>query len=160
MENKGKNVSQYSFFTVTRHPIEMLWSYYKYFQPDENCFYNFNPQHNPSNLMQFEYWLQKGHVGVGKYWKDFVPSFVTGEDFSSLSLEAHICNAENKVDVDKVFYLEELGDIRLWLSEFFDVEINIPSVNNSDNRRAPLISKEILDILRPQFPLEFRHYNI
>lgn len=160
MKKHQMNVKQYSFFTVTRNPIEMLWSYYKYFQPDENCLYNFSTKHNPSNLMQFEEWLKKGHVGLGKYWRDFVPSFVTGKNFSSLSLEAHICDSNNNSDVDKVFYLEELESIKPWLSEFFDVEVNIPAVNSSDSRKAPKISNEILEILRPQFPLEFKHYSI
>jgi len=159
LEKKGIDSSEYKFFTVTRHPLEMLWSYFKYFKPDSSCRYNFNENHDSNNLMSFENWLENGHVGIGKYWIDYVPSFVTGKDFTPLSLEAHICNESGSIDVDQVFYLESLNDVESWLGNFFENPVEIPKVNGTEASDLPMITDKVLVELRKQFPMENEYYK-
>jgi hypothetical protein len=155
----GYDPDIYKYFTVTRNPLDMLWSYFKYFKPDINNKYNYGVGYDVENLLEFPEWLETGKVGIGKYWSKFVPPNVTAKNFSPLSLEAHICNIDGEIDVDKWFYLEQIGEVEDWLTNFFDSGVSISTVNGSDTRERPKINKEILEKLRPQFPIEAKYYN-
>ncbi|WOT06297.1 hypothetical protein [Shewanella youngdeokensis] len=156
---KGVDVDKYTTFTITRHPVAMLWSYYNYFKPDVNYRYNYSPEYQSAQLLDFSCWLKHGHVGIG-LWREFCPDFITGNDFSPLSLEAHANDKNNINLIDKVFKLESLSECEAWLGDFFDINVDIDAVNQSDSTRMPKLSEELLDKVRSEFAVESILYKI
>lgn len=154
----GIDISEYKTFTVTRNPLEMLWSYYKYFQPDINGRYNFNEKHI-DKLVSFDNWLMEGEVGLGSVWKEFVPSYISEQNLSPLSLDAHVLNKSGKNVCDKIFKMEERADILKWLESYCGIKIDDAYVNSSHYKEIPVISDEIKNKLRANFKLDFELYN-
>ena len=157
---KGGDPDEYYTFTVTRNPLEMLWSYYKYFQPDRGGKYNYNDEHDINQIVPFEEWLEFGRVGIGESWKEFVPHGVTHKNLSPLSLEAHICDGQGEVVVNNWYMLENLTPCVEKLSEIFGEAIEIPSVNASKDDNFQAIDFKLMKSLAKQFPTEFEMYNI
>ena len=147
------------YFTVIRNPVEMLRSYYFYFQPDTNSCYNYSAQYN-SNKISFFDWLLTGNVGMQKEWKDFAPTWITTENFSPLSLEAHGYDKNNKNILDHTFLIEEPKTLEYFLSNKLGQEIVLPHINRSEKSITEKIPNYILDLIKVQFPTESAIYNI
>lgn len=159
LHKKGFNVLEYTTFTVTRHPLAMLWSYYNYFKPDINFQYNYSPTYQANQLSDFEHWLYHGCVGIG-LWKKYCPDYITDQNFSPLSIEAHANNQDNVSLINKVFKLEQLVECKVWLKAFFGEKIDIDTINQSKSIQLTELPESIVKKLRSEFPLETRLYNM
>ncbi|MEP4308102.1 MAG: hypothetical protein ABJ364_00025 [Lentilitoribacter sp.] len=157
---QGFDPEDYTIFTVTRHPLTMLWSYYKFFEPDENGRYNYSESHDAKTLVPFLSWMENGRIGIGKYWANYTPDFVNDKNFSPLSLEAHIFDREGENHVDKWFSIEEPTLIEQWLSGILGSPVELGRVNASEDKRMPEVPEYILEKLRPQFPMECQAYDL
>lgn len=156
--NKGINISDYRTFTVARDPLEMLWSYHKFFQPDVNGRYNFDKYYIDKRI-DFETWLVTGKVGLGDSWKSFVPAHVSDTDLSPLSLDAHVLN-ENNINVcEKIFKMEDRTEIINWLKGCCDIAIDDLHVNSSKSIDAPVLSAKVVAKVRPMFKMDFELYG-
>ena len=160
LRKEGHDPDEYTYFTVTRHPVEMLWSYYRFFQLDENSRYNYDIKHTSETLMPFLTWIQSGRVGIGRYWADFVPNWISAQNFSPLSLEAHICDRDGRIDVDRWFYIEDQVQLTSWLSDMLGFDSSISHVNQAPDGKCPEIEESVLTSLVTQFPMEAEHYKI
>ena len=146
------------YFTVTRNPLEMLRSYYLYFQPDTNSNYNYSQQYN-SKKISFLDWLLTGKVGMGKEWKEFAPSWISTENLSPLSLEAHAYDKNNTNMLNHTFLIEEPKTLEYFLSNKLGKEIFLPHINQSKKETTEKIPDHILDLIKVQFPAESILYN-
>ena len=120
-----------TYFVTTRNPVDMLWSYYRFFRPDTECRYNYAPEWNESSAMGFEDWIQHGRVGIRDGRREFVPSWVSTENLSPLCLEAYIIDRAGNNHVDQVFRLENTEKLNRWLSR------------QLENRSFPALSEAI-----------------
>lgn len=152
-----------TYFTVTRHPLTMLWSYYKYFQPDTFSRYNYQKNWHHDDLMDFEKWLEYGRVGMNPNWLELAPSFVSTKDLSPLSLEAHINNRDNLNNSNcKVIKLEDLESH----IHIYSCLLGLPSVlrplhaNRSQEAEIPQVPEQSLQRIRKMFPMESTMYAI
>ena len=158
LRKKGFDPSEYYTFTVTRNPLDMLWSYYKFFQPDDQNKYNYDADYNNTARVEFDDWLAHGRVGVG-FWRPFVPKGI-GKGLSALSLEAHVCDPDNQMIVNDWFRIEDLTDLEMKLSGIFSREVHIPSVNQSYEMSIPSVSDDVVARLAPDFPMESKAYGL
>jgi hypothetical protein len=158
LSNKGIDISDYTTFTITRHPIAMLWSYYNYFKPDKCSRYNYSPNYDPSSSASFADWLDNGKVGIG-LWREYCPHYIKDLDFSPLSLEAHSHDDKNVNHIDKVFRLEQLDECNVWLQKVFGSTIEIKETNSSNSNTMSDVSDATRAKLMQQFPLESKMYD-
>lgn len=154
------NVNEYKIFTVARDPLEMLWSYYNFFKPDENCNYNYSKDHNSASLMSFNCWLRNGKVGVVKNYNPRFEDFIKPNDFSPLSLNAHVCDEDGNVVVNSILKIEQPESIVSWLENQTGLRgIKLNKTNSSKSSSRPNISEDILYNLKKQLPLDFYLYG-
>lgn len=158
IKKQGKSYQDYTFVTVIRHPIDMLWSYYNYFKPDYKSDYFYSNNYDPLRLIGFEEWLTNGSVGIG-LWKKFCPSWISDKNFSPLSLEAHSCDSFGNNYINHIFRLEKLDELDSWFSFNFDNYASIGSVNGSGSKELPILNKKTIDLLIEQFPKESEIYD-
>jgi hypothetical protein len=158
LNSKGYNPSNYKFFTITREPLEMLWSYYKFFEPDLNSRYNFQSRHE-AKLALFEDWLLNGRVGLCRLWMGFVPPYVSDKDLSPLSLDAHVLDASLVNYCTKIFKFEDRKMILEWLSKVFGETISDKHVNISNNITFPKLHSETVIKLQEQLRMDFEFYR-
>lgn len=146
---------------LTRNPLEMLWSYFKYFQPDCNSVYNYQPNKwMPQRLMSFDDWLVNGHVGMHPRAKELAPSWISTSNLTPLSLEAHIQTRDGKTCVDRVFQVERLQDLAAYLKDKTGRNFKISKLNESKREDIPMISNESFCRIREMFPLECESYML
>lgn len=157
--SKGIDVNEYTTFTITRHPLSMLWSYFNYFKPDIDFQYNYSKSYKVGQLAEFESWLEYGRVGIG-LWRVYCPDYITNQDFSPLSLEAHANNKDNVNLIDKVFKLEQLNEFTEWLKAYFGEKIDIGAINQSIPTKIPKLKIGIINKIRKEFTLECRLYDM
>lgn len=148
------------YFVTTRHPVEMLFSYYKYFQPDEHGRYNYQDAWAGRIGPSFEKWILEGRVGVNPEWLRLAPSNISPHDLSPLSLEAHGMDESGHLVVQQVFRIEEPEKIRAWLNEKAGREVSLPHINSTDKTSPPAIGVNALDKIREMLPLESEIYAI
>lgn len=157
------NDSNYHYFTVTRHPIEMLQSYYRFFQPDAHSNYNFDAQHTGEVGISFNDWIIHGKVGMERLWQETAPPHISTDDLSPLSLEAHFCSADNRVISPNIFMLENLAELSAWLKNSFDItfeDIHAKVNPNQANIPCEVVSAKALDKVKAMFRLECELYNL
>ena len=150
--------SDFKIFTITRHPLDMLKSYYQFFRPDINGRYNYQDGHT-EELLDFNEWLVSGSVGMQFAWNKNSPDFVTPNDFSPLSLEALVFNVENKNCATDYFRIEDIGIIEAWLSDVLSDKVALPRVNSSQKEKDLKVSDLALARIRKCFPLESQIYS-
>lgn len=144
---------------TVRHPVEMLWSYYKFFQPDRRGRYSFHPDWDGSTGPDFERWVMTGRVGLNPLWKSLAPDHVGGNDLSSLSLDARAMNREGQL-IANVFPVEEPARLEGWLSDRLGTEIVLPSLNASPGSAPPSLGAEAMARIRSMFRWESAHYGL
>jgi len=159
LKSKGIDIGEYQVFTITRNPVEMLWSYYNYFRPDINSNYNYSPKYKSAQLSDFEYWLEHGHVGIG-LWRKYCPEYITDTNFTPLSLEAHANDHKNNNLINKVFKLEELSECQLWLEKHLGMSVDIGLHNGCKSTKTPVVSLDRLNKLKQNFKHESSLYNL
>ncbi len=160
LNEMGEDYSALSSFITIRHPIEMLWSYYKYFKPDRNSKYSFSQRWDQSNLMEFERWVSEGSVGSNPEWMRLGPKWISTSDLSPLSLEAYAMNHENRLIVDHIFRIERASLIADWISERVGQQVEIIHTNQSNSAKSKKLGIYALDRVRRMFPFESRVYGI
>lgn len=156
----GYNPDEYTIFTVTRHPMDMLWSYYKYFQPDRNGRYTYSDDYDPASPVDFESWLLLGGIGTIGCTQKYLPAFVKPGDFTPLSLEAHTHDRSGECRVDRWFKLEDASVWQSWLNKELDLDLRVQNVNQSRSEPTPKFSIAAINRIVEMFPLECRHYRI
>ncbi|MFT6906959.1 MAG: hypothetical protein ACJAS1_003632 [Oleiphilaceae bacterium] len=159
LQKKGIYFTDYQTFTITRNPIDMLWSYFNYFKPDINSNYYYSPIYDKDNLSNFEHWIECGRVGIGE-WRIYCPSYINDTNFSPLSLEAHNIDKEGRKHIDKIFTLEGIDECAEWLSGIFNCDVNIDAINTSNSANRPLVSSDALVRIINDFPAESELYKI
>ena len=149
----------YKIFTITRNPLDMLLSYYKFFKPDINGRYNYHPKY-VGGLQDLNQWLVSGRVEMVSSWMQNSPKFVNTTDFSPLSLEAHIMNHESHCCVTNYFKIEDISSIQEWLSDIMAEKITLPCINSSQVQPGLSIPNIALARIKKCFPLESEIYSL
>jgi hypothetical protein len=157
---RGLDLDGVTFIITTRHPVDMLWSCYKFFKPDENSRYSFSRKWSGQIGMTFEDWIMKGSLPVNAIWSKYGPDWVTGKDLSSLSLEYRAMNKDGSMAVDHVFQLEDLDSMATWLEEYLRAPITRKHVNGSTPAETPKIGHGALDWVKHLMPMEAKLYNL
>lgn len=152
--------STLAYFITIRHPVEMLASYFKFFQPDRQSRYNFSPGWDGQSGMTFEEWVLFGKVGMNPNWKRLAPIHISMDNLSPLSLEAHAFHTNGSQVVKHVFMLEEPEKIRSWLSEKLQHDVGLQHVNQSKGVEASNLGHEALEKVKTMMPLESQLYNL
>lgn len=119
------------FFMTTRHPADMLWSYYRFFKPDSDSNYNYQPTWDENSKMDFEHWIQFGSVGMNPAWQELAPSWISTDNLSPLSLEAHAFDRAGTNHINRLFRLENTEELNRWLSR------------QMENRKFPALAEAI-----------------
>lgn len=165
-----------SYFMTTRNPVDLLWSCYRFFKPDAECRYNFEPDWDKSTAMEFEDWIQHGKLGMRDGWKELAPSWISTQNLSPLSLEAFAIDRAGVNHVDHLFRLENIDELNDWLSDrlpkpwfsAFSRRGNaIPHINKADagghargGGKPIALSEKSLNAIRLMFPTESEMYGI
>jgi len=160
LQERDERAAQLTYFTTIRHPVRMLESYYKFFQPDELSRYNFAPNWDGQTQMSFENWILQGRVGMHPGWQALAPGWISTQDLSPLSLEAHAAHADGSMAIPHVFLLEEPDKLREWLSERLGQDLKVQHVNQSSDATLPSLGSESLEKIRQIMPTESRLYGI
>ena len=157
----GHDVTIMTTIIVTRHPVQMLWSYYKFFQPDARSSYNYSPECDASTRIGFQDWVLTGSVGMEAGVMALAPTWVTECDLSPLSLEAHADSLAGTREVDGVFRIEAPLDLTNWLHQRTGRAFQMAHENNStDREKMPLLNGTALQKIRAMFPEESGLYRI
>ncbi|WP_204115973.1 hypothetical protein [Shimia biformata] len=161
MQAHGYDPAEYFTFTVTRNPISMLWSYFNYFQPDHRSRYNFSSDYDAGQRMDFVDWLRTGSLGLGKSWRETVPSFISESNLSPLNLETHVCDPSGRVCVDGIFMIEDRARLEQFLTRRCGLEGELASRNQSGaGAEIPAIPADAYAHVLRQFPLESALYDL
>lgn len=151
----------YTFFTVTRDPFDMLLSYYRFFKPDTSMRYTFDKNHNPDSLIPLDLWLSSGSTNFPRKWMASAPSFIRSSDFSGLSLESRAFDSMGRCRCQSIFKIEEASMLEDFLADKLKSKVELPRVNQSKKnipnfarKLSPMSIKRALE----SFPLERAMY--
>jgi hypothetical protein len=157
---KGYDISGMTTFIMTRNPVDMLWSYFHFFAPDERGFYNYDRGWNPAALMTFERWVMRGWIGMEIGSSTLAPEWISTKNLSPLNLEAHIETRDGRTEVDHVFLLEEIDKFAAWLANHTRREVAVRHVNASHHGALPKIGSGMRDRIVGMFPRESKIYAL
>jgi hypothetical protein len=160
LEQLDQDTSGMKMFTVIRHPVEMLWSYYKFFKPDTSSRYNFDNGWEFSQPMGFERWICEGKIPADQRWLDLAPSWIDTQTLSVLSLEFYACQRDGRVMLDGIFQVEHLRRMQDWIEEETGIKVELIHTNMSNSNPIPEIGDICTEKVRYVFPLESAIYNI
>jgi hypothetical protein len=160
LEEQGFDASTYMFFITVRHPVEMLRSYFKYFEPDESSYYNYHPRYNSKKLCKFSEWIKSGWVGCEKYSTPHYPSFISDSDFTPLSLEAQLMGFGGKNYIDLVLKLEDQERIREFLISVFGSDCGYKKTNLSKSVELEGLDKIGVARIKENLSLEAAMYGL
>ena len=150
-------------FTVTRNPIDMLLSYWKFFKPDYRSRYSFQPGYEQNSRIDFDRWVVEGRLPVSSLWLEDAPVSTSRHNLTPLGLEFRVMDRKGENLVHKIFQLEEIEKADDWLSFMFGATVCLaksPPINASLKERGPKIGDIARDRVRLLFPTEARMYNI
>ena len=148
------------YFTFMRHPVDMLWSYYKFFKPDHQSKYTFSPGWESDNLMSFEKWICEGRLGANTNWLLHAPKWIKSNDLSVLALEFYACNQEGIPILDRIFQIENPTPCQEWLQEMTGKEVKLIHTNQSEQAERPEVGQEAIDKIRRTFRWECALYGV
>ena len=162
LRQRHVNVDDLTFIVTIRNPVSMLWSYYNYFKPDRQSKYNFSPEWEGEVGMGFEDWIVNGKIGMNPEWQELAPDWISTDDLSPLSLEAHVQDSSGHAEVDFIFRLEEMRELEDWLAVRIGAPQSMPSVNHSSaqDKKAPQLCDDAMRAVRIMFPVESRMYGV
>lgn len=158
--NKGYDISRMTTFIITRNPLDMLWSYFHFFSPDEFGQYNYDRTWTAGALMTFENWVMSGQVGMDAGAQALAPDWISTGNLTPLNLEAHVENRDGGTEVDHVFLLEEIDKFASWLSNYTTRDIVMRHVNGSQRGDLPKIGEGMRDRIVEMFPQESAIYAL
>lgn len=156
----GHDISGMKTFIITRNPLDMLWSYFNFFAPDEFGLYNYNQDWSAGSPVTFETWVMTGRVGMNGGALKLAPDWIRTSDLTPLNLEAHIETRDGRTEVDKIFRLEEIDSFILWLSEQTGQTLPMRHVNKSERGALPKFGDEVLARVKLMFPQESLLYAL
>lgn len=148
------------FFITIRNPLDMLWSYYKFFKPDIRSRYNFQQGWDSANLIDFERWVCEGRLGALPSWLRLGPAWISQNNLSPLTLEAFVLRRDGSSAVEHIFQLEEATRLLDWLSEKLQRSVSLRHENISIPLKKPLLGTQALDKIRNTFAMESEIYNL
>lgn len=157
---QGHDPGRLTFIITVRQPLDMLWSYYKFFRPDGQSRYNFDPKWDESTPMPFEEWVMTGYLGANRKWLARAPDWISPNDLSPLSLEFRAMNRKGRLGVAQVFRIEEPEHLAAWLSARTGQEIKPQHVNRSRAGDRPPVGLEVLAKIRQMLPYESGLYGL
>lgn len=158
--DRRHDVSKLSFIITVRDPIEMLWSYWKYFKPDILCRYTFTNGWDASAPLDFETWVCTGKLAIRKELLELGPSWISVENLSPLSLEARAAGSNGELMVDHIFRLENAAELAKFLSEVIGTRVSEVRTNESYDKNLPKLGCESRNHIRSMFPLESQYYGV
>lgn len=144
---------------TVRHPVPLLWSYYKFFQPDGRGRYSFHPKWSGQDSPDFEHWVLTGRLGMNPDWIALAPDHVSTKDLSPLGLEAHAMDRDGRPTA-RIFEVEAPGSLENWLSERLDAPISLPALNGTNDLPPPHLGHEAMERVRAMFRWEAAHYGL
>ncbi len=154
------SISKMMTLITTRNPVDMLWSYFHYFAPDEFGYYNYDRGWDSHAPITFERWVISGRVGMDAGAQALAPDWISTENLTPLNLEAHVENRHGGIEVDHVFLLEEIDKFASWLSNFTNRKILLRHVNESRRGDVPKIGNEVRGRIIEMFPKESAIYAL
>lgn len=160
LREAGHDADALEYIITVRHPVEMLWSYHKFFKPDLQSRYNFAPGWDASQPMGFERWLFEGRLGANPAWSALAPEWPSGRDLSHLSFEFCAMNRDGSLAVDEVFRIEEPQRLADWISEKVGRPVPVRHVNQSHEADLPPLGPEALARIRTMLPYESTLYGV
>lgn len=160
LRERDQDVEALDYIITVRNPVEMLWSYWKYFKPDLQSRYNFSTNWDASQPMGFERWLFEGRLSTNPAWAALAPEWISSKDLSSLSLEFRAMNRSGSLAVDAVFRIEEPEALTAWIEAKTGVRVRMRHTNRSRKAEMPPLGTEALDRIRTQLPYESALYGI
>lgn len=164
LTERGHDAEALTYIITMRHPVDLLWSYWKFFKPDAAGLYSFSPgwsgaKDRPSE-MDFETWVCEGRLGLNPDWLALAPAWISGKDLSPLNLESRIMDRSETILVDHVFRLEEPETLVAFFSELLGTEIPLRHANASEASDAPKVGDETMAHIRRMFPYESELYAL
>jgi SAM-dependent methyltransferase len=160
LQEKGYDPQALKYVITIRHPVEMLWSYYKFFKPDTKSRYTFSAGWNKNSLMDFDEWIFSGRLNPLRMWQDLAPDWIKNDDLSSLSLEFRAMNRQDKLEVDKVFPIEDQSSITSWFEKHLGCPVDLGHYNQSRQQNAPDLGNDALKRIQKMLPYESDLYEI
>jgi len=143
-----------------RHPVDLLWSYYSFFQPDAQGRYNFHPRWTGPGGPDFETSVLTGRVGMNPEWRKRAPGGITPSDLSPLSLEAQACGPDGRL-LAHAFPVERPAALERWLSARLETEVTLGRWNPSGaGSAAPALGGKAMRRLRRMFAIEAGYYGL
>jgi hypothetical protein len=160
LAERGVDLAGVTFIVTIRHPVHLLWSYYKHFRPDAESRYSFSDHWAGSIGMSFEDWILRGRLYTNPEWAALAPAWISARDLSTLSLEYRAMTRDGALAVDKVFELERLDDMAAWLAGYLGAKVRSRHVNTSTAGPPPPLGTVCLERVRAMFPYEAAHYGV
>lgn len=159
LKEDARDISKLVTFITVRHPVEMLWSYYKYFKP--NIWGKYNYQEDWTDYpIPFNEWVLNGRVGMNADALAMAPKWISTSNLSPLSLEAHSLDRDNASHVDKVFQIEDFDALRQWLCQKTGKDLPGRHVNESISAERPDLDPRAVAKIRSMFPAESKLYQV
>ncbi len=160
LEGLGHDPAKMAWMITVRHPVEMLWSYFKFFRPDARSRYTFSPKYDEADLMAFEPWILNGKLPANRDWFALAPEWISPDDLSPLSLEFRAQNRAGQMQVDEVFRIEEPEKLAAWLQARTGETVALKHVNRSHDAQTPVLGTEATEKLRAMLPRECALYGV
>ena len=160
LRERGHDPEALAWIITVRHPVEMLWSYWKFFKPDVKSRYNFAPKWDETAPMPFERWIAEGKLRANPDWAELAPEWISSDDLSPLSLEFRAMNRDGSLAVDEVFRIEEPERLAAWLEAKTGQKVAVKHTNRSREAALPAIGAEALARIRTLLPQESALYGV
>lgn len=160
LKERGFDLEGYDYITTVRHPVQMLESYYKFFQPDAKSRYKFEDKWTGFGDLDFETWVMTGRLAMNSAWMAMAPDWVSQKDLSPLSFEARGLDRSGRNLIDHVFRLEEPEKLQAWIEEKVGAKVTIKHVNKSTQAPVTKLGTEALEKIRCMMPMESALYAI
>lgn len=160
LSEKGYDSAALTYIITIRHPVELLWSYWKFFKPDSRGRYFFSKGWTGNETISFEEWIIDGELAMNRNWLALAPEWISPRNLSPLSLEARAMQRDGSWAVDRVFKLEEPDVLADFLSVRLGCEVAPRHVNASVNADMPRLGKHAMECIRKMFPYETNQYNV
>lgn len=156
----GHDAEALTYIITIRHPVSLLWSYWKFFKPDAAGLYSFSKGWAGKAEMPFEEWVLKGRLQINPKWLALAPDWISPTNLTPLNLESRAMRRDGTWAVDHIFKLEEPEKFSDFLTERLGVKVSTPHLNASESSPMPQLGSEALERVRKLFPYEAREYNI
>lgn len=156
----GHDADALTYIITIRHPVQLLWSYWKFFKPDAAGLYSFSKGWAGRAEMPFEEWILEGRLALNPNWLALAPQWISPRDLTPLNLESRAMRRDGSQAVDHIFKLEEPEALASFLSERLGGEVLPRHVNPSEDIAMPRLGDQALDRIRKMFPYESELYNL